>query len=116
VDVNLKLNSTFRTYPEAKDERDGGDPHQFGIGPRLQLYLKPPVRLEEVAKFDLDDTKSRFLVLESGYRYITAPGAPPENRVRRLIPPSGPVFTLQTATARTWTGKTAVSPGGIGTN
>ena len=81
VDAHLKLNSNFRAYLEAKDDRDGGDPTQFAIGPSIQLYLKPLIKLKEVTRFDLDDTKSRFLVLESGYRYITAPDAPPENRM-----------------------------------
>jgi hypothetical protein len=34
-----------------------------------------------VTAFDLDDSKSRALVLETGYRYITAPDAPSENRM-----------------------------------
>jgi hypothetical protein len=29
VDAHLKLNSSFRAYLEAKDNRDGGDPPQF---------------------------------------------------------------------------------------
>lgn len=81
VDAHVTLNSNFRAYLEAKDDRDGGDPQQLGIGPSIQLYLRPLVKLKEVTKFDLDDTKSRFLVLETGYRYITAPSAPPENRM-----------------------------------
>ena len=81
VDAHLTLNSNFRAYVEAKDDRDGGDPTQLGIGPSIQLYLKPFLKLKEVTKFDLDDSKSRFLVLETGYRYITAPDAPPENRM-----------------------------------
>jgi len=39
------------------------------------------IKFKEVAKFDLDDTKSRFLVLEAGYRYITAPDALPEDHL-----------------------------------
>jgi hypothetical protein len=81
VDAHLTLNSNFRAYLEAKDDRDGGDPSQFAIGPSIQLYLKSLIKLKEVTKFDLDDTKSRFFVLETGYRYITAPDAPPENRM-----------------------------------
>ena len=81
LDAHLKLNSTFRAYIEAKDDRDGGDPTQFAIGPSLQIYLKPLIKLKKVTEFDLDDSKSRFLVLETGYRYITAPGAPLENRL-----------------------------------
>jgi hypothetical protein len=81
VDAHLKLNSTFRTYLQAKDDRDGGDPTQFAIGPSLQLYLKPLIKVKKLTTFDLDDSKSRFLVLEAGYRYITAPNEPSENRM-----------------------------------
>jgi hypothetical protein len=81
IDTHLKLNPTFRAYLEAKDDRDGGDPTQFAIGPSLQIYMKPLIKLKKVTEFDLDDSKSRFLVLETGYRYITAPGAPLENRL-----------------------------------
>jgi hypothetical protein len=81
VDVHLKLNSMFRTYLEAKDDRDEGAPDQFAIGPSLQLYLKPLIKLKKVTTFDLDDVKSRFLVLETGYRYVIAPDAPVDNRM-----------------------------------
>jgi hypothetical protein len=81
VDAHLTLNSTFRAYLEAKDDRDGGERNQFAFGPSLQLYLKPLIKLKNVTAFDLDDAKSRFLVLETGYRYITAPNAPLDNRM-----------------------------------
>jgi len=81
IDAHLNLNSTFRAYLEVKDDRDGGDSTQFAIGPSLQLYLKPLIKLRKITSFDLDDAKSRFLVLETGYRYVAAPGAPPENRM-----------------------------------
>ncbi len=81
VDAHLTLNSHFRTYLEAKDDRDGGDPQQFTIGPSVQLYLKPLVKLKDFSSFDLNDSKRRALVFETGYRYITAPGAASENRM-----------------------------------
>ena len=81
VDAHLTVNSRIRTYLEAKNDRDGGDPQQFGIGPSVQFYLKPLIKLKKVTVFDLDDSKSRFLVLETGYRYITAPNSPSENRI-----------------------------------
>jgi len=81
VDAHLKLNSTFRAYVEAKNDRDGGEQNQFAIGPSLQLYLKPLIQLKDLTAFDLDDAKSRFLVLETGYRSITAPNAPTNNRM-----------------------------------
>ncbi len=80
VDSYLKVNSMFRLYAEAKDDRDGGDPTQFTIGPSLQLYLKPLLKLKRITAFDLDDAKLRALVFEAGYRYITAPNEPLDNR------------------------------------
>lgn len=81
INTHLKLNSFLRAYVEAKDDRDGGDSSQFAIGPSLQFYLKPLIKLKKINTFDLDDSRSRFLVLETGYRYIAAPGAPLENRL-----------------------------------
>jgi hypothetical protein len=85
VDAHLKLNSVVRVYLEAKDDRDAGASDQFGIGPSIQLYLKPLIRLKNTTILDLDDTRSRFLVLETGYRYLTAPGAAPENRMLTAV-------------------------------
>src|SRR5579864_2338978 len=81
IDAHLQLNSTFRAYLETKDDRDGGDPTQFTVGPSVQLYLKPLIKLKRVKAFDLDDSKSRLLVFDTGYRDVTAPGAPSENRM-----------------------------------
>jgi hypothetical protein len=81
VDAYLKLNSVVRTYVQAKDDREGGDSTQLAIGPSIQFYLKPLVKLKHVTAFDLDDSKSRALVVEVGYRYIDEPNAPAENRM-----------------------------------
>src|SRR5271168_981523 len=81
IDANLKLSPTFRAYLQAKDDRDGGDSTQFAIGPSIQLYLKPLLKLKKIKTFDLDDSKSRFLVLEVGYRYLDIPDSPSENRM-----------------------------------
>jgi hypothetical protein len=39
IDAHLNLNSTFRAYFEAKDDRDGGDPKQLGISDRNRADL-----------------------------------------------------------------------------
>src|SRR5436305_713683 len=80
VDSYLKVNSMFRVYSEAKDDQDGSYSTQFTIGPSLELYLKPLLKLKTITAFDLDDSKVRALVLEAGYRYITAPNEPLDNR------------------------------------
>jgi Protein of unknown function (DUF2490) len=84
IDAHLKLNSYFRTYLQAKDDRDGGDPAQFSIGPSFQFYLKPMLRLKKITSFDLDDSKTRPLVLETGYRYVTSPNTAPTNRMETI--------------------------------
>jgi Protein of unknown function (DUF2490) len=81
VDVYLKLNESIRLDFQAKDTRDGGDPTQAAIGPDLELYVKPLIRLQEVTAFDLDDSKSRPFVVTAGYRYLAAPNSPSTNRM-----------------------------------
>src|SRR5262249_2959687 len=85
IDAHLKLNSTLQTYLQAKDDREGGDSDQSTFGPSIQLVLKPLVTLQRVTLFDLDETKSRPLVLESGYRLITKPNTPSTNRALEAV-------------------------------
>jgi hypothetical protein len=85
VDAHLTLNPYLRAYLQAKDDRDEGVTDQFNIGPSLQLYMKPFLKMKNITAFDLDDSKPRPLVLETGYRYITAPNAPPTNRMETVL-------------------------------
>jgi len=85
IDAHLKLSPSLRTYLQAKDDREGGDPEQFTFGPSLQLYRRPLVKLQHMTLFDLDDAKTRVLVLESGYRIITAPDTSPESRAIEAV-------------------------------
>jgi hypothetical protein len=85
TDIHLKLNSFMRTYLEAKDDRDEGASDQFSIGPSLQFYIKPVLKLKNITTFDLDDSKPRALVFETGYRYVTAPNALPINRMEPVL-------------------------------
>jgi hypothetical protein len=80
VDVYLKVNPVTRVYFQAQGDRDEGVPIQATLGPSVQLYFKPLVKLKRVSEFDLDDSKQRPLVVEAGYRYITAPNEPTDNR------------------------------------
>jgi hypothetical protein len=80
VDTHLTLNNMVRLLVQAKDDREGGDPQQFTFGPSVQLYFKPLLKLKGVTAFDLDNVKKRMVVVETGYRIITAPDNPIENR------------------------------------
>lgn len=92
IDAHLTLNSYLRTYLQAKDDREGGDPQQFTFGPSIQIYLKPLIKLQHVTLFDLDDAKARPLIFESGYRIITAPDTPNENRAIEAVTLHLPLF------------------------
>jgi hypothetical protein len=85
IDTHLKVNSFMRAYVEGKDDRDEGASDQFEIGPSLQFYFKPLLRLKKITTFDLDDAKPRPLVLEVGYRNITAPQTAPTNRMQTAL-------------------------------
>ena len=70
VDAYVKVNPSFRFNFQAKETREGGDPTQAEIGPSLDFYIKPLVRLQNPTEFELDDSKSRFTVISIGYRYM----------------------------------------------
>jgi hypothetical protein len=80
VDAYLKINPVVRTYFQAKDDREEGVSSQATLGPSIQLYVKPLLKLKTISSFDLDDSKPRALVFEAGYRYVAAPNAPSDNR------------------------------------
>jgi hypothetical protein len=81
VDAYLSLTPDLRVSAQAKDTREGGDSTQAEIGPSIEFYLKPLVRLKEITLFDLDDARKRPLVLIAGYRYLPTPGKPSTNRI-----------------------------------
>ncbi len=81
IDAYYKVSSDVRVSFQAKETRESSDPTQAEIGPSVEFYLKPLVRLKKTTVFDLDDSKSRPLVLSIGYRYLPSPNAPAENRL-----------------------------------
>jgi hypothetical protein len=85
VDTYLTFNPMARVYFQAKDDRDGGDPTQATLGPSVQFFFKPLVRLKKITTFDLDDAKKRPLELEIGYRFILAPNTAVENRLLTAV-------------------------------
>jgi Protein of unknown function (DUF2490) len=84
LDFYLKLNKDVRFRVQAANTREGGDPTQLTIGPDLELYVRPLVRLKDVTAFDLDDAKARPLVFTAGYRDLATPGSPPTNRMELI--------------------------------
>ena len=82
IDLYYKVASSVRVDFQAKATREDGDPITAEIGPSLDFYLKPMTKLADIVTFDLDDSKSRPLLLSAGYRYLPTPGEPPTNRMK----------------------------------
>jgi hypothetical protein len=85
IDTYFKLNSNVRFVFQVKDTREGGDPTQVEVGPSVEFYLKPLLKLKDVTLFDLDDSKPRPLVLAVGYRYVPSPGKATVNRLEPVV-------------------------------
>lgn len=85
IDTNIKLSSNVQFVFQAKETREGGDPTQGEIGPSIELYLKPLIKLKKISAFDLNDAKSRPLVLAVGYRYVPSPDKATVNRLEPVL-------------------------------
>ena len=80
IDVYYSINPLVRASFQAKQTRDGGDPTQAEIGPSIEFYLKPWIKLQNATIFDLDEAKKRALVFATGYRVLVSPGTAATNR------------------------------------
>jgi hypothetical protein len=101
IDFYYKLSSEVRVQLQAKQTREGGEPVQAEVGPSVDFYVHPWIRLAKVRKFDLDDAKSRLLVLSAGYRYLPeSNGGAATNRLEPVATSRFPISTKVLMTDR----------------
>ncbi len=91
IDVYYSINPLVRTSFQAKQTREGGDPTQAEIGPSIEFYLKPWIKLQNATIFDLDEAKKRVLVFATGYRVLVSPGSDATNRWELLATANYPL-------------------------
>jgi hypothetical protein len=80
IDTYLRLGSDVRASFFAswtKENRQGTD---ADVGPNIDFFLKPLVKLKRITIFALDQSKDRPLMLRFGYRYMPTTNGPTENR------------------------------------
>ena len=80
IDTYLRVNSSVRLSffaSTTKENRQGTDAE---VGPNIDFFLKPLVKLKRITIFDLDQSKDRPLMLRVGYRYMPTTDGPTENR------------------------------------
>jgi Protein of unknown function (DUF2490) len=80
VNVFFPLNGDTRLRFISTSNREDGTKSQAQIGMSFDFYVKPIVKLRRVFSADLDDSKSRLLLISPGYRYLPASSSPEENR------------------------------------
>jgi len=85
IDLYHKPAPDLRLSFQAKETREGGDPTQAELGPSIEFYLKPLLKLKKIAGFELDDSKPRPVVFSIGYRYIPSPNSPAINRMKPVL-------------------------------
>ena len=101
INFYSKLSSDTRIQLQAKQTREGGEPVQVEVGPSVDFYVRPLIRLAKATKFDLDDAKSRPLVLSVGYRYLAEGNdGVPTNRLMPVATSRFPVSTKVVLTTR----------------
>jgi Protein of unknown function (DUF2490) len=80
ISTYVKLNSDVRLYFIASTTRENSKGTSAEIGPNIDFYLKPLLKLEKGTIFQLDKSKSRPLLLRLGYRYLPSTDGPSEHR------------------------------------
>jgi len=80
VDTYFNLSSDVRVSffaAATREDRQGTDAE---IGPNIDFYFKPLVKLKRITVFELDPSKSRLLMFRAGYRYMPSTNGPTEHR------------------------------------
>lgn len=80
IDTYVSLNSDVRVSFFAAATRENREGTSAEIGPNIDFYFKPLVKLRKITLFELDPSKSRLLTLRLGYRYMPEVNGPTEHR------------------------------------
>jgi Protein of unknown function (DUF2490) len=80
VDTYIQLNSHVRVSFFAAATRENREGTSVELGPNIDFYLKPLLKLKRITIFQLDQSKDRPLMLRVGYRYIPSTNGPTEHR------------------------------------
>jgi uncharacterized protein DUF2490 len=93
VDAYWKLNENVRLYFVASQTRENRSGTDAEIGPNIDFYLNPLFKLKKITVFQLDQSKSRPLMLRFGYRYLPSSDNPPEQRIVMEATPRYPLIS-----------------------
>ena len=81
VDTYVKIHSHLRLFFLAQVSIENDAATQAAVGPNIDIFLKPWMKLKGVLAYQLDESKSRPLTFRVGYNYIPSTDGPTEQRV-----------------------------------
>jgi hypothetical protein len=81
VDTYVKVNSNVRVSLFGAFTRENAEGSSAEIGPNIDFFFKSLVKLKRITVFELDQSKSRPVMLRLSYRYLPAVEGPTEHRV-----------------------------------
>jgi hypothetical protein len=84
-----------RLWFQAKNTREAGDPVSAEFGPSVELLLKSWHLFTAIPLFDIDESKSRPLILSAGYRYLPNTSGPPTNRFEPFATFNAPLHRVK---------------------
>jgi hypothetical protein len=91
IDTYVRLDSNMRFAFQVKETRENGGPTQAEIGPSIDLYWRP---LKNLLPNGVDESKTRFILLSLGYRYLPSANAPATNRILVVATARFPVKSM----------------------
>jgi hypothetical protein len=80
IDTYVSLNSDVRVSFFAAATRENRQGTSAEVGPNIDFYFKPLVKLKKITLFELDPSKSRLLIFRAGYRYMPSKDGSTEHR------------------------------------
>jgi Protein of unknown function (DUF2490) len=80
VDTYLKLSSNLRVSFYGALTRENAAASSAEVGPNIDFFLKPLIKLKRITVFQLDQSKERPLTLRLGYRYMPSTDGTVEHR------------------------------------
>ena len=80
VDTYISLNSDVRVSFFAAATREDRQGASAELGPNIDFYFKPLRKLDRITIFELDQSKSRLVMVRFGYRYMPSANGPTEHR------------------------------------
>jgi hypothetical protein len=80
IDAFYKLSPGVRLSLFASKTREDRQDTDAEIGPNIDFYVKPLRKAKKFVFFQLDDSKSRLMMVRSGYRYMPSTSGSTEHR------------------------------------